>query len=61
MTLSDGDSALIKSRQRHDVTVDKAPDYRRFITVINPWELKKQLTRPDLFSMLPTQARAELS
>ncbi|MGN0700669.1 MAG: helix-turn-helix domain-containing protein [Oscillospiraceae bacterium] len=52
VTLSDGDSALIKSRQRHDVTVDKAPDYRRFITVINPWELKKQLTRPDLFSML---------
>ncbi|MGN0675347.1 MAG: helix-turn-helix domain-containing protein [Oscillospiraceae bacterium] len=50
--LSDGDSALIKSRQHHDVTVEKDIEYKRFITVINPWELKKQLTRPDLFSML---------
>ena len=52
VTLTDGDSALIKSRQRHDVTVDKDMEYKRFITVINPWELKNQLTRPDLFSML---------
>lgn len=52
VTLSDGDCALIKSRQHHEVTVEAEPQYKRFITVINPWELKKQLTRPDLFSML---------
>ncbi len=52
VTLSDGDSALIKSRQHHEVTIEAEPLYRRFITVINPWELKNQLTRPDLFSML---------
>lgn len=50
--LSDGDSALIKSRQLHAVTVEKDIEYKRFITVINPWELKNQLTRPDLFAML---------
>lgn len=50
--LSDGDSALIKSRQHHDVTVEAEPQYKRYITVINPWELNDQLTRPDLFSML---------
>lgn len=52
LTLSGGDSALIKSRQHHEVTVEAEPQYKRFITVINSWELKKQLTRPDLFSML---------
>ncbi len=52
ITLSDSDSALIKSRQHHNVAVEPEPQYRRFITVINPWELKKQLIRPDLFSML---------
>ncbi len=51
-TLSDGDSALIKSRQQHNVTVDKDVEYKRFITIINPWNLKNQLVRPDLFSML---------
>lgn len=50
--LTDGDSALIKSRQHHDVTIDMNMEYKRYITVINPWELKKQLVRPDLFSML---------
>lgn len=50
--LSDGDSALIKSRQLHDVTVEKDIEYKRFITIINPWELKNQLSRPDLFSIL---------
>ncbi|MGN0691130.1 MAG: helix-turn-helix domain-containing protein, partial [Oscillospiraceae bacterium] len=50
--LTDGDSALIKSRQHHDVTIDMNTEYKRYITVINPWELKKQLVRPDLFSML---------
>ncbi|MGN1416622.1 MAG: AraC family transcriptional regulator [Oscillospiraceae bacterium] len=50
--LTGGDSALIKSRQHHDVTIDMNIEYKRFITVINPWELKKQLVRPDLFSML---------
>lgn len=50
--LTDGDSALIKSRQQHDVTIDMNMEYKRYITVINPWELKKQLVRPDLFSML---------
>lgn len=52
VTLSSGDSALIKSRQHHDVTVGINTEYKRFITIINPWELKKQLVRPDLFSML---------
>lgn len=52
VALCGGDSALIKSRQHHEVTVEAEPLYRRYITVINPWELKKQLTRPDLFSML---------
>lgn len=50
--LTDGDSALIKSRQHHKVTIAAEPAYKRYITVINPWELKNQLTRPDLFSML---------
>lgn len=27
-------------------------EYRRFIAVLNPWELKNQLVRPDLFTML---------
>lgn len=51
-SLSEGDSALIKSRQLHEVTVDPNVEYKRFITVVNPWELRKQLVRPDLFSML---------
>ena len=27
-------------------------EYKRFIAVINPWELKKELVRPDLFALL---------
>lgn len=58
VTLSDGDSALIKSRQHHDVTVDKDIEYKRFINVINPWELRKQLVRPDLFSLLTDTSKS---
>lgn len=57
VTLSDGDSLLIKSRQHHDVTIDRNMEYRRFITVINPWELQKQLVRPDLFTMLTDRSQ----
>ena len=56
--LSDGDSVLIKSRQHHSVTVNKSMEYKRFITVINPWELRDQLTRPDLFSMLTDTSKS---
>lgn len=58
VTLSDGDCALIKSRQHHIVTVEAEPQYKRYITVVNPWELKKQLTRPDLFSMLTDTSKS---
>lgn len=56
--LSDGDSVLIKSRQRHDVTVNRDKEYKRYITVINPWEIKKLLTRPELFSMLTDTSKS---
>lgn len=57
ITLTNGDSVLIKSRQHHSVTVNKDIEYKRFITVINPWELRRQLVRPDLFSMLTDLSR----
>ena len=50
--LMGGDCVLIKSRQHHNVTIDKTLPYRRFIGFINPWELKGLLVRPELFSML---------
>ncbi|MCM1167809.1 MAG: AraC family transcriptional regulator [Ruminococcus sp.] len=50
--LTDGCCLLIKSRQPHNVKINAALEYKRFIAVINPWELKKQLVRPDLFAMM---------
>lgn len=46
------DCLLIKSRQHHDVKIATDIRYTRFVTIINPWELRNQLVRPDLFSML---------
>lgn len=51
-SLTGGDCLLIKSRQQHTVKIAPDIEYRRYIAVINPWELKKQLVRPDLFAML---------
>lgn len=50
--LTGGCCLLIKSRQKHNVLVNHDLEYKRFIAVINPWELKNQLVRPDLFTML---------
>ncbi len=46
------DCLLIKSRQHHITKVPADIDYHRYIAMINPWELRKQLVRPDLFAML---------
>lgn len=43
---------LIKSRQHHKVRFAAEGGYHRYIAMINPWELRKQLVRPDLFAML---------
>ncbi len=43
---------LIKSRQHHKVKLVSDGEYRRYIAMINPWELRKQLVRPDLFTTL---------
>ena len=43
---------LIKSRQHHKVKFVSGEVYHRYIAMINPWELRKHLVRPDLFSML---------
>ncbi len=43
---------LIKSRQHHKVRFVSDGKYRRYIAMINPWELRKQLVRPDLFAVL---------
>lgn len=43
---------LLKSRQHHKVRVISSGEYHRYIAMINPWELRKQLVRPDLFAML---------
>lgn len=43
---------LIKSCQHHKVRFVSDGEYHRFIAMINPWELRKQLVRPDLFAML---------
>lgn len=56
--LTDSDCLLIKSRQFHNVTLAEETDYKRFIAFINPWELKKQLVRPDLFAMLTDTSKS---
>ena len=43
---------LIKSRQNHKVKFVSTDTYHRYIAMINPWELRKQLVRPDLFAIL---------
>lgn len=50
--LTDGHCLLIKSRCHHTVKAEENVEYKRFISIINPWELRKQLVRPDLFAML---------
>ena len=52
VSVADGGCLLIKSRQPHSVRIASDMEYRRFIAVINPWELRTQLVRPDLFTML---------
>lgn len=46
------DLVLIKSRQHHKVKFISDKEYHRYIAMINPWELRKQLVRPDLFALL---------
>ncbi len=46
------DFVLIKSRQHHITKVPADTEYHRYIAMINPWELRNQLVRPDLFAML---------
>ena len=46
------DLVLIKSSQHHRVRVTTSAEYHRYIVMINPWELRNQLVRPDLFAML---------
>ena len=43
---------LMKSRQHNKVKFIGDSEYHRYIAMINPWELRKQLVRPDLFAML---------
>ncbi len=50
--ISKNDCVLIKSRQHHITKVPADIEYHRYIAMINPWELRKQLVRPDLFTML---------
>ena len=57
-TLSDGCCLLIKSRQPHNVRISPNIEYKRYIAVINPWELKKQLVRPDLFTMMTDTSKS---
>lgn len=50
--IQENDCVLIKSRQHHITKVPVSTEYHRYIAMINPWELRKQLVRPDLFAML---------
>lgn len=54
----EGDCLLIKSRQHHNIRVDNDIEYKRLVAFINPWELRKQLVRPDLFAMLTDISRS---
>lgn len=55
--IGENDCVLIKSRQHHRVKVSSDKDYHRYIAMINPWELRKQLVRPDLFVLLTDTSR----
>jgi len=50
--VNENDCVLIKSRQHHRVRIPASKEYHRYIAMINPWELRKQLVRPDLFALL---------
>ena len=50
--ICENDCVLIKSRQHHITKVPVDMAYCRYIAIINPWELRNQLVRPDLFAML---------
>lgn len=50
--INENDLVLIKSRQHHKTRVKSEREYHRYIGMINPWELRCQLVRPDLFTML---------
>ena len=52
---------LIKSRQHHKVKFVSDGNYRRYIAMINPWELRKQLVRPDLFATLTDISESGIS
>lgn len=56
--LTDGHSLLIKSRCHHSASAAADVTYKRFISMINPWELRKQLVRPDLFAMLTDTSKS---
>ena len=56
--LTDNDCLLIKNCQLHNVKPADGVDYKRFITVVNPWELKNQLVRPDLFAMMTDTSKS---
>lgn len=53
----ENDCVLIKSRQHHKVKISPDREYYRYIAMINPWELRKQLIRPDLFTLLTDTSR----
>lgn len=56
--IEENDCVLIKSRQHHKVRIPQGQDYHRYIAMINPWELRKQLVRPDLFALLTDTSRS---
>ena len=58
IALTGGSCLLIKSRQKHNVLVNHDLEYKRFIAVINPWELKNQLVRPDLFTLITDKSKS---
>lgn len=51
------DCVLIKSSQHHRVRIPADREYHRYIAMINPWELRRQLVRPDLFALLTDRSR----
>lgn len=46
------DCVLIKSGRKHEIRLPANSAYMRYIAFINPWELNRQLARPELFAML---------
>lgn len=56
--LTDGHCLLIKSRCHHSAIAAADVTYKRFISMINPWELRNMLVRPDLFAMLTDTSKS---